>query len=385
MKTYIKLCFALVTVFLSSCGGSSDSISEQAVSDDLTLFRTTRAGVSGLVVPGAVADVYSAPSSHMIVPQGVANLETGEKMQTSSLFHVGSLTKTFTAAWIMQLDQEGTLSIEDPISKYLSFPLGDQISLRQLLSHTSGITSFTAMPEFANYYAAHPYPTQQDILKFMRDHHRQSFAPGQSYEYSNSGYYLLGLIGEAASGKTWHEEIRRRFLDRYNLDSTYIYGLEEGPATGQGYVACSSADGCNPPQMIAYGSDADYRLGWAAGAIVSSPRDLARWMALLVSGPVLDTSHRQEMQTVTPQSAAVMQAQGELYYSFNKGVGLSLFQYYTPEAGYGWGHEGQIGGFGNVASYFLDVETGFAICANDISADVDRGLKMIVQAAFPPQ
>ncbi|WP_291321166.1 serine hydrolase, partial [Desulfonatronospira sp.] len=73
------------------------------------------------------------------------------------------------------------------------------------------------------------------------------------------------------------------------------------------------------------------------------------------------------------------------YSAFNKGVGLGLFQYATPEAGHGWGHEGQIGGFGNVAAYFPELATGLALSANEVSADVNKGLRLLVSALVPPE
>ncbi len=379
MKHGLFTTLVLISFLLSACGGSSDSAFYDDINNALSAFRTNDSGVANTSVPGAVANVFTASSGHTIVPQGKANLSTGEDIQSQSVFHLGSISKTFTAAWIMQLDEEGMLSIENTMDTYLSFPRGNEITLRQLLSHTSGITSFTAMSEFASWYKLHPYPTPQEMLEFMRSHPKQSFEPGQGYEYSNSNYYLLGLIGEAVTGKAWVEEVRNRFFNPYHLDSTYVYGYEEGPASPQGYA---SFDGTT---LTEYGSDADYRLGWAAGSVVSSAYDIARWIKLLVAGPVLDEAHRKEMQTVTPQSEAYAKAQGADYYAFTKGTGLCLFEHYTDAAGYGWGHDGQIGGFGNSVAYFAQVDTSFALLTNLVNSDVTKGLHRLVDAAYSPQ
>jgi len=364
-----------------SCGGGSSSENDlqERVQKAVAQFQAQCSGLEQAIVPGAVAAVVDVSHPPVVVSSGTANLDTGREMLESDLFHAGSITKTFTAAWIMQLDQEGLLSIDDVVADYLSFPRGDEITLRQLLAHTSGITSFTSMQEFTVWYEENPYPTPFEVLKFMKQHPYQSFDPGHEYEYSNSNYYLLGLIGELVTGKPWHEEIRNRFLDPYQLSSTYIYGLEQGPASQvQGYAACPEPS-CEPAGFMTTGDDSAYRLAWAAGGVVSTPVDLAKWMEALVAGPVLDEIRRREMQTITPQSAAVMKARGE-YFNFNKGVGLCLFQFYTPEAGFGWGHEGQIGGFGNMAAYFPDLETGLALSANEVSSDVNTGLQLLVDA-----
>jgi len=380
----------LVTVFfllaMASCGGgsSTSSVSLEGVDEAVETFRSQCSGLAQAEVPGAVAAVSAWERSPMLVASGLANLGAGREMTKNDLFHAGSITKTFTAAWIMQLDQEGTLSIDDNISTYLAFPRGNEITLRQLLAHTSGITAFTSMTEFAAWFEEYPYPAPVEVLEFMRQHPRQSFEPGEGYEYSNSNYYLLGLIGEIATGRPWHEAIRSRFLDPYELGSTYIYGLEQGPSSEvQGYTACPEPY-CRPAKFMAIGDDAGFRLAWAAGGIVSTPKDLTRWMRALVAGPVLDEAGRREMQTVTAQSVAAMEAQEE-YSAFNKGVGLGLFQYATPEAGHGWGHEGQIGGFGNVAAYFPELATGLALSANEVSADVNKGLRLLVSALVPPE
>jgi D-alanyl-D-alanine carboxypeptidase len=368
----------------ASCGGGSSSgpVSQERVDEAVETFRSHCSGLAQAEVPGAAAAVSVQGRSPLLVASGVTNLDAGREIAKNDLFHAGSITKTFTAAWIMQLDQEGVLSIDDVISAHLAFPKGSEITLRQLLAHTSGITAFTSMPEFASWFEVNPYPAPLEVLEFMRQHPRQSFEPGQGYEYSNSNYYLLGIIGEIASGRSWHEEIRNRFLDPYGLGSTYIYGLEQGPASEvQGYTACPETY-CQPADFMAIGEDADFRLGWAAGGIVTTPKDLAKWMRALVAGPVLNEAGRREMQTVTPQSAAAMEAHGE-YAAFNKGVGLCLFKYSTPEAGYGWGHDGQIGGFGNVAAYFPGLESSLALSANEVSADVNKGLRLLVSALAP--
>ncbi len=371
----------ILLLTLASCGGgsSSDSDFQERIKNAVNKFRTQCSALEQSTVPGAGAAVLDISRGQVIVTSGTANLDTGRKVHQDDLFHAGSITKTFTAAWIMQLDQENRLSIDDMLADYLIFPRGDEITLRQLLAHTSGITAFTSMEEFSAWYKNNPYPTPFEVLEFMKQHPYQSFEPGEEYEYSNSNYYLLGLIGEIVTGKPWHEEIRNRFLDPYQLSSSYIYGLEPGPVSQvQGYIACPEPY-CEPADFMAAGDDSEYRLGWAAGGIVSTPADLAQWMEALVAGPVLDESRRLEMQTITPQSAEAMKEMGE-YYHFNKGVGLCLFQFYTPEAGFGWGHEGQIGGFGNAAAYFTDLKTALALSANEVSSDVNSGLRFLVDA-----
>ena len=382
MKRMLRLLLSCsAAALLGGCGSSTDSGLYERIENALTTFRQTQAGEQGFVVPAAVGDVYTRRGDHTTVAQGTMSLESDIPVETDTLFHIGSITKTFTAAWILQLDQEGKLSLSDTISKFFAFPKGDIITVRELLSHTSGVKSFTGIAAFGPWYKQHPYPTPQDILEFMRAHPEQSFEPGASYEYSNSNFYLLGLIGEAVTGRLWADEIKARFIEPYGLHSTFVYGVDEMAASPQGYLVCP-ASSCGTAFITPYGSDADFKLGWAAGAIVSTASDLAEWMRLLVAGPVLDEAHRKEMLTVTPQSEAVAKARGKAYYAHYKGTGLCLFNYYSERGGSGWGHDGQIGGFSNVTIYFPGPQTDVAIVSNDQTADVNEGALMMIDAAL---
>ncbi len=112
-KTTIALIFILCLI--SACGNSSsDHELKHRLDEAIEEVVRTGGGSTGLPMPGAGVDYFTPPNSHLSLPHGMANMENNVKMSARALFHVGSITKTFTAAWIMQLDQEGTLSIEEP-------------------------------------------------------------------------------------------------------------------------------------------------------------------------------------------------------------------------------------------------------------------------------
>jgi len=369
VKNY-SLALVLVLSLVSACGGSSsDPEAKSRLNAAMEEVMRTGGGSTGLPLPGAGVDYYTPPREHLALPHGMADLEQGVKMPNAGLFHAGSITKTFTAAWIMQLDQEGALSIEDPLSKYFSYPNGSEITLRHLLSHTSGIENFTEMSEFEELFLRNPYPTPEEVLDFCRQYAGQLFPPGTQYSYSNTNYYMLGLIGEQVTGRKWADEMHARFIGPYKLQNTYIYGHDEIPASVTGYTVCAD-DSCSRFALTPTGDDASWKLGWAAGSIVSSPQDLTRWMYLLVEGDVLDAAHRAAMQTATPQSEAYFREHPENISV--TGVGLCLWRYYSPGVGVGWGHEGEIAGFANTAAFFPESNFGLSLLINLREAYVSK-------------
>lgn len=382
MKRLILALTLLLVSCLQACGGSSSNSSlETRLNAAIEDVMVKDSAMSSLQLPGVAVDYFQPENDHMLLPHGYANIEKRQGFSKSSLFHVGSITKTFTAAWIMQLDQEGVLSIDDTISKFLSFPNGERITLRQLLSHTSGIENFTEISGIYALLQANPFPTADDIFAFYRQYGKQVFAPGARYQYSNTNYYLLGRIAELASGETWAIAMHKRFIDPYALTNTYVYGYDTISENVTPYTVCADST-CSSYANTPTGSESEFRLGWAAGSIVSTAEDISRWMYLLVAGDVLDEAHRIEMQTPTPQSEEYVRAHPET--APMTGVGLCLWHYYSPGVGEGWGHEGEISGFSNLSAYFSDSNFSLTLLVNVGECYVARGYKRLLEAIPEP-
>ncbi len=203
------------------------------------------------------------------------------------------------------------------------------------------------------------------------------FAPGTQFSYSNTNFYLLGRIGELVTGESWGDAMHRRFIDPYQLKNTYIYGYDEIPTSVTGYTVCGD-DSCSYFELTPTGDDSSWKLGWAAGSIVSSPEDITRWMYLLVEGDLLDDEHRAAMQTATPQSEAYYAAHAETIAV--TGVGLCLWRYQSPGVGTGWGHEGEIAGFANVSAYFPEAKFGLTLLTNLSEAYVSKNYGALLEA-----
>ncbi|WP_309428083.1 serine hydrolase domain-containing protein [Chryseobacterium sp.] len=150
---------------------------------------------------------------------GKANLELNTDMTPDQVFQIGSMTKQFTAIAILMLEQQGKLNVNDPVSKYIrDYPSGDQITIHHLLTHTSGIKDFTKMKSLQTIAQKEMKPEM--MVDFFKNE-PVDFAPGEKFEYNNSGYVVLGYIIELVSGQTYEDFIRKNIFDKAGMNNSY--------------------------------------------------------------------------------------------------------------------------------------------------------------------
>ena len=364
-------------ITLSACASTSVSPQGPDLSAILEQVRQSSASAWEVEVPGIAAAVESETGESVGAVSGAADPPGSTPLTEVDRFHVGSLTKTFTAALIMTLDQEGQLSLDDPISRWLDYPGGDDITVRMLLGHTSGVPDFTSSSDLTRMES----PDEAIALAARME---PLFAPDSDWSYSNTNYTMLGLIAERATSRTWADLVDSRFFQPLGLDDTYVWtGAPEGPTVNGARLACgeSSEPACWPPQsglaILPVDDGYDWTVAWAAGSVVSTPADIAKWMLALVGGDVLDASHRRLLTTPTPQSVA--SDFGEAVASLGAisgggtlrwvGNGLGLFQYEIDGVGTAWGHEGTINGFVANAAYVASTGQGIAVTSNFAESD----------------
>ena len=142
---------------------------------------------------------------------GMANMELNIPMQPDNVFRIGSISKQFTAVAILQLMEQGKLNLQDDITKFIpDYPThGHKITIEHLLTHTSGIQSYTGMKEFGTISRLDKTP--EELIAFFKNQPME-FAPGTKWNYNNSGYFLLGYIIEKLSGKTYPEYVEENIL-----------------------------------------------------------------------------------------------------------------------------------------------------------------------------
>jgi CubicO group peptidase (beta-lactamase class C family) len=221
---------------------------------------------------------------------GEANMEWHIPNAPDTRFRLGSITKQFTATLVMQMVEKGQIDLAAPISRYLPDypqPNADRITIHQLLNHTSGIPGYTELPEFGG---AARLPSKPAEFMKMFSRLELLFEPGTKFSYSNSGYFLLGVILEKIGGKPYEQLLRERIFDPLGMnqsgyDSTRPL-LEKRAAgydaTLDGYVNTGYLDMGEP---------------FAAGSLYSSVDDLLRWDQALYTEKVLSNASRQKMFT----------------------------------------------------------------------------------------
>src|SRR5215469_15434726 len=216
---------------------------------------------------------------------GFADIGTKRRADLDTAYPIGSVTKQFTASCVLLLAQDKKLSLDDPLSQYVpGLPWGDRVTLRHLLDQESGVEDFRLGAIDTSTRISH----DQVISRLAKTD--LLFPPGSRYEYSNSNYYLLGLVIEKASGKTYQSFLDSRVLQRLSLTSTfYNDGSRPNTPLAVGYNATPTG-----PQPVA-AEDADW--GYAAGSIASTVADLAKWDDALSAPGFLDAESLDEMFT----------------------------------------------------------------------------------------
>lgn len=266
---------------------------------------------------------------------GVTDRESGIPATQRSVLQTGSLTKQFTAAAILRLAERGALTLDDRIEKFVPEfnPRGATITLRHLLTHTSGITSLPASE-----YAA------QTRAQFMALIDRPlAFAPGSNWSYSNAGYKLLGYAIESIAAMPYAQFIQTEFALPLGLVDTGVCGTFNLPVP-EGYGIVQGSWTRVPPSVMS--------VPFSAGALCSTASDLVRWSNLMVAGAV-----------VRPESYAAMTAPTPLTNNTVAPYGLGFFlqkQLGRPQV---W-HTGAINGFLSSLVHFPEEDIAIAVIIN---------------------
>jgi D-alanyl-D-alanine carboxypeptidase len=306
-----------------------------------TLERVVDGGAPG------VTAVIRGPGGRERYAAGSANLRSGRPISPRDHGRVGSVTKPFTATLVLQLAAEGKLGLEDSVQRWLPglVPNGDRITVRQLLNHSSGLAEYCSNP--SDVTLCSPSPAQMarrwtpGQLVAIGVEAPPTFPPGQGWSYTNTGYVLLGMIIERATGRTLGAEYKRRIFRPLGLDQTSFPTSTSIPRPfSRGYNVL--AGGAWPRDVTATSPT----IAWSAGAIVSTPADLQTFMRALLRGRLVSRSLLGEMKRPTPGSL------DGPYAVLGGGVGtygLGLIHYTWSKACGVWGHTGDFPGYHSLA------------------------------------
>ena len=220
---------------------------------------------------------------------GMANLEWDIPNSPSTKFRLGSVTKQFTAASILLLEERGKLKVEDPVKKYMpDAPAAwDKITIFHVLTHTSGIPSFTGFPD---YKQTEPFETTPEKLVARFRDKPLDFQPGEKWSYSNSGYVLLGYLIEKISGQSYATFVQENIFTPLGMkDSGYDSNSKIIPHRAAGYTP-----GEGGPVNAGF---IHMSIPFSAGSLYSTTEDLLRWERGLFGGKVLSAASLQKMTT----------------------------------------------------------------------------------------
>lgn len=291
---------------------------------------------------------------------GLANREWDVANTPDTRFRLGSITKQFTAAAILQLAEQGKLSIDDPILKY--YPDAPAawapITLKHLLTHTSGIPSYTGIPGFFVQQARLDL-VPAAIVKLTQDKPLE-FPPGSKYAYDNTGYILLGYVIEKVSGQTYAAYVQNHIFTPLGMkDTGYDVSTTVLPRRAAGYnVTGGKAKNADFLAMT---------LPYAAGSLYSTVDDLLIWDQGLHAGKVLK-----------PASVAAMFTDYGFKYGFGEGVSVQSGRR-------SWSHSGGINGFSTMLTHLPDDGLTVVVLGNIEQAPSGRVSQKLIDAYFDPQ
>jgi D-alanyl-D-alanine carboxypeptidase len=313
--------------------------------------------------PSVAVAVVRGTDTIAFVAKGMADLEMGVAATPAHRYRIGSVTKQFTAAAVLQLAEQGKLGLDDAIGTHLSsLPSAwHAVTVRQLLNHTSGIPSYTEIG--AAWFSRWDQELTPDSLVALTADKPMDFAPGTNWKYNNTGYVILGMLIEKHAGRSWGADLQERFAKPLGLGSTMecatapiiprrVRGYEPGE---RGWINTPHLPMSHP---------------YAAGAMCSTIGDLVTWNRALHGGKVLTPSMYVAM--TTPSGVA---AKPEHRYGF--GIGSGPFHGATLIA-----HGGGINGFITANGVIPEHQLSVTVLTNSGRADPERLMRNLARAAI---
>lgn len=311
--------------------------------------------------PGATLGVVLPNGESFGLAVGLSDRELKTPMKPRDRMLAGSVGKTFAAATALQLVKEGRIGLDDRIEKYLGrepwfsrLPNAKEITVRQLMNHTSGLVRYEFKDQFTKDLTANPEKVWKpaELIAYLFDE-KPPFAAGKGWDYSDTNYIVLGMIIEKMTGKRFYDEANRRLLKPLKLEDTIPQDGLKLQGVVQGYAGPNNPFG-GRDEMIHDGRFAiNPQFEWTGGGYVSTAEDLARWAKLIYEGKAFAPD-------LLPQVLEGVQAPmlgGETRY------GLGVIIRKTP-LGTAYGHSGFFPGYMTDMMYFPEHKVAVAVQVN---------------------
>lgn len=375
MIKQLILTLTMITMLLTGCTTYAQDEIQKFPSDVVAEIQAKMDNLTAGEIPPGMVVWIDTPKHRFEGASGVENLKDGTEMAPSGAFRIGSITKMFTATVIIQLAEDGVLTLDDPMSLWLpevaeQLPYGNSITLRHLLTHTSGVFNiveheayygdlFTEVKideEEGNASLACVQRDPNDTLARYVYGKDALFEPGAQWHYSNTNYTLLGMVIEKATAKSLADAYRTYIYEPLEMTSTYLDCYEE-PVIGvvHGYMGFGDT--------MTDVTELHESIGWSAGGLVSTASDLVTFARGLFGGELFDKPESLEaMMTAAPGS------------SYGLGVMLQDDDV---------GHAGYIAGFRSVLKYAPALDSVVVMLYNSDVADPEQGLADVLNPVIP--
>ena len=359
MRGFVAAILAAICLAAPAAAAPSDADLRASLQRDINQYLAARSTAEHISAISLSVSLHGQAES-INLTAGSTQYGGGAPVTPQTLWQIGSNTKAFTAATILQLEAEGKLTIDQTVGRWLpQYPAWKHVTIRHLLDMTSGIPGYDLVPAMLAAYAKNPKRdfTLPELIAYVDPtHNPKAPPPTTGYAYSNTNYLLAELIVERASGHSYADEIEKRFLrSDLGLTDTYYAGnqypgdvLARIPA---GYFFSRDPDNAALAPLLGANVTED-SLSWmhAAGGIASTPQDLTRWARALYTGPMLAPKQRAELFSIVSTKTGKPLAETSL--EDPRGFGLGVAQLTMPKMGTVWFYEGETLGFRMLHVYF---------------------------------
>jgi len=306
--------------------------------------------------PGALV-VLRTPTRVRRAAAGLSSRDPRIPLRASMRFRIASLTKSFVATVVLELVGEGKLTLDDSLEHWLPglVPNGADITIRELLNHTSGIYNYVEDPAFDQAEVADPTHiwSPEDLIAVATSH-PPYFPPGTGWHYSNTNYVILGLVVEAVTGTPLEQQLRSRLFDPLALRATsYVPQVDTSGTLVHGFIGSETLPGIPAGTLIDVTTALNGSWFWGAAAIISNGDDVTKFFLSLVRGRILSPNLMTQMKSIVT--------------GYSYGLGLMRVQ---TACGIAYGHDGDFIGYRNVVLAKANGKRAVDVMVNVDATDV---------------
>jgi len=356
---------------------------KQALGAQLRQYLASRGSIEHISAVSLSVSLRGKPTT-IDVTAGRTMYRGGSSVTPENLFQIGSNTKSFTSAEVLQLEAEHKLTLDQTVGHWLpQYRQWKDVTIYRLLDMTSGIPTYDNMQPMERDYARTPraYFSPQRLIAYVGPH----AARKKGWYYSNTGYLLTQLIIERAARNSYANEIRKRFIDGLGLRETYyephLYPSEVQRRMVAGYFDSDDKDNAGLAPLLRK-DVRRYSVSWAqaAGAIVSTPRDLIRWVRALFGGPMLPPQQRDELLTIVSQKTGlpITATSSKEPRGFGLGVGEATQQ----PIGTFWFYEGETLGYRMAFAYIPRADAVIVVGVNSQPRAKEDKIGMLITGIY---